>query len=87
MTNSQKNDIQGVNGYVTSTGSLPDEWPGGWKRMDNGYVPIVDVDTWKMFYKAMVDQGMTNFQKAQALKQRVAEATTVQEVYAIKWED
>lgn len=82
-----KNDIQGVNGYVTSTGSLPDEWPSGWKHMDNGYVPIVNVDMWKMFYKAMVDQGMTNFQKAQALKQRVVEATTVQEVYAINWEE
>ena len=82
-----RNDIQGVNGYVSNTGNLPDEWPSGWKHMDNGYVPIVNVDMWKMFYKAMVDQGMTNFQKAQALKQRVIEATTVQEVAAIKWED
>ena len=82
-----RNDIQGVNGHVSNTGSLPDEWPSGWKHMDNGYVPIVSVEMWKMFYAAMVNQGMTNFQKAQALKQRVIEATTVQEVYAIKWED
>lgn len=82
-----RNDIQGINGYVSNTGNLPDEWPSGWKHMDNGYVPIVNVDMWRMFYKAMVDQGMTNFQKAQALKQRVSEATTVQEVAAIKWEE
>ena len=82
-----REDINGVNGYVSNTGSLPDSWPGGWKHMDNGYVPIVNVDMWKMFYKAMVDQGMTNFQKAQTLKQRVSEATTVQEVAAINWEE
>jgi hypothetical protein len=52
-----------------------------------GYVPIIDVDMWKLFYAAMVSQGMANFQKAQALKQQVVEATTVQEVNAIKWED
>ena len=82
-----REDIQGVNGHVSNTGSLPDSWPGGWKRMDNGYVPIVSVEMWKMFYAAMVNQGMTNFQKAQALKQRVIEATTVQEVAAINWEE
>ena len=82
-----RNDIQGVNGHVSNTGSLPDSWPGGWKHMDNGYVPIVSVEMWKMFYAAMVNQGMANFQKAQTLKQRVSEATTVQEVAAINWEE
>ena len=82
-----REDINGVNGYVSNTGSLPDSWPGGWKHMDNGYVPIVSVEMWKMFYAAMVNQGMANFQKAQALKQRVSEATTVQEVAAINWEE
>jgi hypothetical protein len=55
--------------------------------MDNGYVAIIDVDMWKLFYAAMVAQGIANFLKAQSLKQRVENATTVQEVNAIKWED
>ena len=55
--------------------------------MDNGYVPIVSVETWKMLYAAMVNQGLANFQKAQTLKQRVIESATVQEVNAIKWEE
>ena len=82
-----REDIQGVNGHVSNTGNLPDGWPSGWKHMDNGYVPIVNVDMWKLFYAAMVSQGMVNFQKAQTLKQQVVEATTVQEVYAITWEE
>ena len=82
-----REDIQGINGYVSNTGNLPDAWPSGWKHMDNGYVPIIDVDMWKLFYAAMVSQGMVNFQKAQTLKQQVVEATTVQEVYAITWEE
>lgn len=82
-----REDIQGVNGHVSNTGSLPDSWPGGWKHMDNGYVPIVSVETWKMLYAAMVNQGLANFQKAQTLKQRVIESATVQEVNAIKWEE
>ena len=82
-----KEDIHGVNGHVLNTGSLPDGWPSGWKHMDNGYVPITTVEMWKMFYSAMVAQGVANFLKAQALKQRIADALTVQEVSAIKWED
>ena len=82
-----REDIDGVNGEVLNTGALPANWPGGWKHMDNGYVAITDVDTWKLFYSAMVAQGIANFLKAQSLKQRVENATTVQEVNAIKWED
>lgn len=82
-----REDIDGVNGEVLNTGALPVNWPGGWKHMDNGYVPITNIEAWKSFYSAMVAQGMANFAKAQSLKQQLENALTVQEVAAIKWED
>lgn len=80
-----RGDIDGINGDVSLTGNLPPGWPGAWKAVDNSYVAIPDLETWKGFYRAMVTQGMTNFAHAQALKALVDSATTVEEVNAIYW--
>lgn len=80
-----RSDIDGVNGEVANTGALPQGWPGGWKTLENTYVSIPDVATWKTFYTAMVNQGSFNFGKAQTLKAAIDAATTVEEVEAIVW--
>lgn len=80
-----KDDIAGISQEVSLTGALPADFPGGWKTVDNSYVAIPDVDTWKLFVKAMVAQGTANFVHAQALKAQVAAATTVAEIDAIVW--
>lgn len=80
-----RSDIDGVNGKVTLTGSLPTNWGGAWKATDNTYIPIPDVTTWTAFYTAMVDQGESNFNHSQTLKSQLASATTVEEVRGITW--
>jgi hypothetical protein len=81
-----RSDIDGVNGIVTLTGQLPPGWPGGWKAIDNTYVPIPDVATWVAFYAAMVTKGTQNFAHAQALKIMLSNATTKEEIESITWE-
>ena len=80
-----RSDIDGTNGYVALHGALPVGWPGGWKTVDNSYVPIGDVDAWKSFYGSMFAAGNANFAHAQALKALLAAATTAQEVAAVQW--
>lgn len=80
-----RGDIDGVNGYVSLTGTFRTGWHGVWKAMDNTYVPIATVDDWKAFYAAMVDQGQANFDHAQDLKASLASATTAEQVDAITW--
>lgn len=80
-----RSDIDGVNGYVALYGTLPPNWTGGWKTLDNSYVPIASVDTWKAFYSAMVAAGSANFAHAQDLKAGLALAATLAEVEAIVW--
>lgn len=80
-----RSDIDGVNGKVTLTGTMPSNWNGYWKAIDNSYVPIPDVSTWTAFYTAMVDAGEFNFAHAQALKQQLANATTPESVALIQW--
>lgn len=75
--------IQGTNGAVLLAQGIPPGWPGGWKTKDNGWVPILDVQTWASFYGAMLTQGTVNFMRAQALKAQVAAAKTPEEVAAI----
>lgn len=77
-----KDDIMGAHGDWL-TGQAPANWPGGWKTMDNSYVPIPDQATWFSFYRAMVAQGTANFMHAQALKAQLAAATTPEEVEAV----
>ncbi|MEW5893393.1 MAG: DUF4376 domain-containing protein [Pseudomonadota bacterium] len=80
-----RSDIDGVNGYVALYGALPPAFPGAWKAVDNTYLPIADVDAWKVFYTAMVAQGAANFAHAQELKAQLAAATTPEAVAAIVW--
>lgn len=77
--------ILGTSATVALVGSFPEGWPGGWKAMDNSYVPIPDVDTWKELIREMGKQGATNFARQQQLKALVDEAVTLSEVEAITW--
>ena len=78
-------DIQSANAEIALTREMPSTWPGGWKAVDNTYVAIPDVAAWTEFVKAMVARGTAHFQHAQLLKQRLATASTPEEVVAITW--
>jgi predicted regulator of Ras-like GTPase activity (Roadblock/LC7/MglB family) len=80
-----RSDIDGTNGYVTLFNEFPGGWPAAWKAVDNSYVPIPDIATWKEFYSAMVSQGTNNFIKSQTLKAQVEACTTKAQVSAINW--
>jgi hypothetical protein len=81
-----RSDIDGVNGYVSLNNAFPNNWPGGWKAMDNSIVLIPDIATWKLFYNTMVQTGLNNFLHSQYLKGLVAAATTISQVNAINWD-
>ncbi|MDF1486705.1 DUF4376 domain-containing protein [Ramlibacter sp. H39-3-26] len=80
-----RSDIDGTNGYVALHGALPPVWPAGWKAVDNTFYPIADVAAWKAFYGSMFAAGNANFAHAQALKQVLAAAQTIEDVEAIAW--
>jgi hypothetical protein len=80
-----RSDIDGANGIISLTGELPVGWLGAWKAMDNTYISIPDVATWKSFYAAMIAQGTANFVKSQTLKTQLTAATTTAEVNSIVW--
>lgn len=80
-----RSDIDGTNGYVALYGVLPAGWPGGWKAVDNTYTAIADVAAWKSLYSSMFAAGNANFAHAQAIKQALAAAQTIEEVEAIQW--
>ncbi|MFZ6819855.1 hypothetical protein [Undibacterium sp. Ji22W] len=70
---------------IVNQGGLPPHWIGKWKALDNNYVDILDVATWKLFHSALFNQGLTNFIHAQGLKEQVLAATTIQQVESINW--
>lgn len=78
-------DLTGTNDEITNLGRLPDLWPGGWKTMDNSYIPISTIEEWKAFYSAMYTTGVNNFIKAQQLKTAVDLATSINKVLEIEW--
>jgi hypothetical protein len=80
-----RSDIDGVSNYVALFGTLPPNFPNVWKAMDNTYVSIPDVATWKLFITAMVAKGTTNFLNSETKKSSIASALTVEEVEAIQW--
>lgn len=80
-----RSDIDGVTSYVTLMDALPPGFPGGWKALDNTYVAIPDVATWRTFVAAMVAQGTANFTRAQARKAAIEAAVTVSAVDAVAW--
>lgn len=79
-------DLFSTNGYVALFGEFDPSWPGGWKTIDNTYLPIATVDEWKLFYKAMYLTGISNFRKSQQLKARIDAATTAEELNSITWD-
>ncbi|HEY0842478.1 DUF4376 domain-containing protein [Methylotenera sp.] len=80
-----RSDIDAINGRVATRGSLPNDWVGGWKAIDNTYVAIETIEQWNEFYDSMVAQGQANFAKSQSLKAQLAAATTAEQVSAIQW--
>lgn len=80
-----RSDIDAVSSELSLTDSFPAGWPGGWKCMDNTYVPITDKATWIAFLQAMTTQGTTNFLHAQTKKAEIESATTIAEVEAVVW--
>jgi len=82
-----RSDIDGINGRVGTRGSLPVDWIGGWKAVDNSIVPIQNVADWNAFYDSMIAQGQANFAKSERLKAQLAVATTPEQVTAINWFD
>ncbi|MCA7085861.1 DUF4376 domain-containing protein [Cupriavidus sp. DB3] len=82
-----RGDIDGTTSTLLLTGEFPQPWPGAWKAVDNTYYPIATIDEWKAFIGSMAAQGALNFARAQALKARLAVATTVDEIRAIQWND
>jgi hypothetical protein len=75
---------------IQATGDFPAGWPGGWKTTDpypnETYISITTVDAWAPFFAAMTAKGVDNFNRAQALKKMVNEATSVNDVRLISWE-
>lgn len=80
-----RSDIDGINGYVALYNAFPAGWPGGWKAVDNTYLPITDIAAWKAFYASMVAHGNLNFAHAQTLKAALLSATTAEQIAAIVW--
>ena len=78
-------DILFANAEILNRGVLPANWVGGWKTMDNSFVPIATVAAWRDFISAMYGQGVVNFARSQTLKAQLESATTLADVEAIKW--
>ncbi len=78
-------DMLIANSRITMSNSLPSNWPGGWKTIDNSYIPISSVSEWNSFFITMYDTGINNFYHSQSLKSAIANATTIAEVQAIVW--
>lgn len=79
-------DITAVGGHVGMFQSLPADFPGAWKALDNTYFPIQTVDAFKAFYASMVAQGAHNFMRAQALKTLVDNCTTAEQIESVNWQ-
>ena len=80
-----RGDIDAINGEINNTGAFPGGWPGAWKCLDNTWLPVVTVESWKALYTSMVNQGTENFGHAQALKAQIEAATSQAEVEVVVW--
>lgn len=78
-------DMDKVGGYISLFGTFPPDFPGGWKTIDNSYIPMPSIADFKAMYAAMVAQGTVNFNNSQALKAAVDAATTLAQINAITW--
>jgi hypothetical protein len=66
-------------------GEMPPNWPGGWKAIDNTYLPITSKEAWNAFFIAAYDKGVINFLHSQQLKRQLDDVTTPEEMAAITW--
>jgi hypothetical protein len=78
-------EMQSICAWVGMTGTMPPNWPGGWKVMGGGFVQFSTVPEWINFYGAMVQAGLSNFMKSEQLKAQIENATTHDQVAAINW--
>lgn len=81
-----RSDIDAVAGSVSLNGAFPVGFPNAWKAMDNTYLSLPDIDSFKAMYTSMTLQGTINFGKSQTLKTALTNATTIEEVQALAWE-
>jgi len=80
-----RSDIDGVANEIALNGAFPAGFPHAWKAIDNTYLAIPDIASFKAFYSSMTAQGAVNFAHAQALKAALAAADTPAKVEAIVW--
>lgn len=86
-----RSDIDAANGEIigsfafTGSTAMPVGWVGGWKSMDNVYVPIPDIHQWRAFYSAMFNTGIKNFAKSQYLKYLVSNSSDLKFVMDLNW--
>ncbi len=77
--------IDSINGFILMSGTLPENWIGGWKTLDNTYLEISDVEDWKLFYSAKTTFLNNCFIKFQELKSRLSSVTSIEEADALVW--
>jgi Domain of unknown function (DUF4376) len=80
-----RSDIDAVAGNVALTGSFPAGFPNAWKTLDNSYIELPTVQSFKDMYASMTLQGTINFGKAQDLKAELDAASTFAEIDAVRW--
>lgn len=80
-------EIQAINNVVLLTGAMPSnpDWPAAWKADDNTWLPLPDVAAWTEFNLAIAVRGTTHFKYAQQLKLQLSNATSPEEVEAVRW--
>lgn len=81
-----RSDVNGTATEILNQGALPEGWPGAWKAVDNTYVAIPDLATWKDFHHALYLQGLANFVHSQTLKAYLDDPLrTIEEIEAVHW--
>lgn len=82
-----RSDIDGVGNNISLTGNFPAGFPNAWKAMDNTYIMLPTIASFKDMYGSMTQQGTVNFARSQTLKAAVDAATTVEQLAVITWNE
>jgi hypothetical protein len=80
-----RSDIDAVAGNIALTGDFPAGFPNAWKTLDNSYIALPTVQSFKDMYSSMTLQGTANFGHAQELKAALAASTTLAALDAVRW--
>jgi hypothetical protein len=80
-----RSDIDAVASGISLNGTFPEGFPGAWKAVDNSYIMLPTIDSFKTLYASMTLQGTINFGRSQQLKTALVAATTVEQVNEIVW--